>query len=130
MFKTKKIVVPGDQTGASGGSLSNATQPQKDMTLTRKKRKRKTRTLLIVLGSLVVVILIIVLAAGGKEKPIDVQTEKVGFHTITEVVQATGKIQPQVMVKVSPEVSGEIIELPFKEGDRVKKGDLVAKIKP
>ncbi len=78
-------------------------------------------------------VLLIVLAAifgGGKKDAIVVQTEIVGRHTVTEEVQATGKIQPQVMVKVSPEVSGEIIELPFKEGDRVKKGDLVAKIKP
>ncbi len=88
------------------------------------------RTLWIVLGSLAGLIIIIALASGGKEKPILVQTEMVGRHTVTEEVQATGKIQPQVMVKVSPEVSGEIIELPFKEGDHVNKGDLVAKIKP
>jgi HlyD family secretion protein len=45
-------------------------------------------------------------------------------------VTATGKIQPEVQVKISPEVSGEIVELPVKEGDRVKKGDLLMKIKP
>jgi len=85
---------------------------------------------LIVLGVLVVVIVIAALTSGGKKDAIVVQTEKVGRQTVTEEVQATGKIQPQVMVKVSPEVSGEIIGLPFKEGDRVKKGELVAKIKP
>jgi HlyD family secretion protein len=88
------------------------------------------RTILIVLASLAGLIIIIALVSGGKKDAIVVQTEKVGYHTVTEEVQATGKIQPQVMVRVSPEVSGEIIELPFKEGDRVKKGDLVAKIKP
>ena len=88
------------------------------------------RTLLIVLGSFVVIVVLIAILAGGKKDAIMVQTEKVGRHTVTEEVQATGKIQPQVMVKVSPEVPGEIIELPFKEGDRVKKGDLIAKIKP
>jgi len=81
-------------------------------------------------GGLVLLIVIIALAAGGKKQAISVQTEKVDRHTITEVVQATGKIQPEVQVKVSPEVPGEIIELPFKEGDRVKKGQLIAKIKP
>ena len=88
------------------------------------------RTLWIALASLVGLIVIVVLVSGGKKDAIVVQTEKVGYHTVTEEVQATGKIQPQVMVKVSPEVSGEIISLPFKEGDRVKKGDLIAKIKP
>jgi HlyD family secretion protein len=98
--------------------------------LSQKKRKRRTRTILIVVGIFVLFIVLIAVFAGGKKDSIAVQTEKVGYHTVTEEVQATGKIQPQVMVKVSPEVSGEIIELPFKEGDRVKKGDLVAKIKP
>src|SRR5690606_34545985 len=45
-------------------------------------------------------------------------------------VTATGKVQPEVEVKISPEVAGEIIELPVKEGDVVKKGDLLVKIKP
>jgi HlyD family secretion protein len=98
--------------------------------LSQRKRKRRTRTILIVVGVFVLLIVLAAVFGGGKKNAIAVQTEKVGYHTVTEEVQATGKIQPQVMVKVSPEVSGEIIELPFKEGDRVKKGDLVAKIKP
>ncbi len=101
-----------------------------NLKLSQKKRKKRLRTLLIVLGSFVVIVVLIAILAGGKKDAIMVQTEKVGRHTVTEEVQATGKIQPQVMVKVSPEVPGEIIELPFKEGDRVKKGDLIAKIKP
>jgi len=119
--------MPGDIVTANAGSSPNA---PKDMTLTRKKRKRKARTLWTVGGSLVGLIVIIVLATGGKEKPISVQTEQVARHTITEIVQATGKIQPEVQVKVSPEVPGEIVELPYKEGDHVKRGALVAKIKP
>jgi HlyD family secretion protein len=95
----------------------------------QKKRKRSMRTILIVVGGFVLLIALIAILAGGKKDAIVVQTEKVGYHTVTEEVQATGKIQPQVMVKVSPQVSGEIMELPFKEGDHVKKGDLVAKIK-
>src|SRR6266436_3056781 len=61
---------------------------------------------------------------------ITVQTEKVTRRNVTEIVVANGKIQPVVQVKISPEVSGEIIDLPVKEGQRVKKGDLLLKIKP
>jgi HlyD family secretion protein len=61
---------------------------------------------------------------------ITVQTEKVARRDLTEIVVANGKIQPVTQVKISPEVSGEIIELPVKEGQRVKKGDLLLKIKP
>ncbi len=64
------------------------------------------------------------------EKPVPVTTEKAVVKTITQVVSATGKIQPEVEVKIAPEVSGEIVELPFREGERVKKGDLLLRIKP
>jgi HlyD family secretion protein len=50
--------------------------------------------------------------------------------TIVETVSATGKIQPEIEVKISSEVSGEIIALPVKEGQVVKKGDLLVKINP
>src|SRR6266478_7164493 len=65
-----------------------------------------------------------------REVVITVQTEKVARRNITETVVANGKIQPVLQVKISPEVSGEIIELPVKEGQSVKKGDLLVKIKP
>ncbi len=61
---------------------------------------------------------------------ITVQTEKVSRRDMTELVVATGKIQPVVYVKISPEVSGEITELAVKEGQDVKKGDLLFKVKP
>src|ERR1700756_3496746 len=61
---------------------------------------------------------------------ITIQTEKVTRRNLTEIVVANGKIQPVVQVKISAEVSGEIIELPVKEGQLVKKGDLLVKIKP
>ncbi|MFA6546928.1 MAG: efflux RND transporter periplasmic adaptor subunit [Limisphaerales bacterium] len=66
----------------------------------------------------------------NKVVPIAVQTERVARRNITEVVVATGKIQPVTLVKISPEVSGEIIDLPVKEGQLVRKGDLLLKIKP
>src|SRR5436190_12885431 len=61
---------------------------------------------------------------------ITVQTEKAERRNVTEIVVANGKVQPVLQVKISPEVSGEIIELPVKEGQNVKKGDLILKIKP
>jgi len=64
------------------------------------------------------------------EKVIAVTTEKAVVKSITQLVSATGKIQPEVEVKISPEVAGEIVELPFREGAAVKKGDLLLKIKP
>jgi HlyD family secretion protein len=62
--------------------------------------------------------------------PIPVAAEKVTRRNITELVVANGKIEPVLQVKISPEVSGEIIELNVKEGQDVKKGDLLFKIKP
>jgi HlyD family secretion protein len=59
-----------------------------------------------------------------------VQTENVTRRDITEKVVANGKIQPVLQIKISPEVSGEIIDLPVKEGQAIKKGDLIVKIKP
>src|SRR5947208_15629930 len=57
-------------------------------------------------------------------------TEKAIRRTILQTVSATGKIQPETEVKISPEVAGEIIELPVQDGMQVKKGDLLVKIKP
>jgi|SRR5579862_5222944 len=65
-----------------------------------------------------------------REAVITIQTEKVVRRDITEKVVANGKIQPVLQVKINPEVSGEIIDLPVKEGQFVKKGDLLLKIKP
>ena len=84
--------------------------------------------------------IVLLLAGGGgsawyffirkKEPIVTVQTEKVTRRNITEIVVANGKIQPVLQVMINPEVSGEIIELPVKEGQTVKKGDLLVRIKP
>lgn len=96
--------------------------------------KRKGR------GWLWLVIIVVLLAGGGgsawyffirkKEPIVTVQTEKVTRRNITEIVVANGKIQPVLQVMINPEVSGEIIDLPVKEGQVVKKGDLLVRIKP
>lgn len=84
----------------------------------------------------IVVILIIVLIAGkkagwfGKDFQINVSTKIVESKTITELITANGKVQPETEIKISPDVSGEIIEMNIKEGDEVKKGQLLLTIKP
>ncbi|WP_323789294.1 efflux RND transporter periplasmic adaptor subunit [Psychroserpens sp.] len=60
----------------------------------------------------------------------EVEIKKVTLVDIVETVSATGKIQPEVEVKISSEVSGEILDLPFKEGQQVKKGDLLVRVNP
>nr|WP_321221690.1 efflux RND transporter periplasmic adaptor subunit [uncultured Psychroserpens sp.] len=60
----------------------------------------------------------------------EVEVKKVALLDITETVSATGKIQPEVEVKISSEVSGEILDLPFKEGQQVKKGELLVRVNP
>ena len=96
------------------------------------KKKSKTRLYVIVGG---VVLLGVLIAAGvmknrGAEKPTMVTTEKAVIKTITHTVTATGKVQPETEVKISPEVAGELIEIPVAEGQMVKKGDLLVRIKP
>jgi HlyD family secretion protein len=66
---------------------------------------------------------------GGGEQPIAVTTEQAVVMNITQLVTATGKIQPETEVKIAPEVSGEIVELPFREGADVKEGDLLVRIR-
>ncbi|NMH27121.1 efflux RND transporter periplasmic adaptor subunit [Flavobacterium silvaticum] len=85
----------------------------------------------------IVVVLIIVLVGlsksgviGNKDKGIEVELAQVNSQTLVETVSATGKVQPEIEVKISSEVSGEIIELPVKEGQVVKKGQLLVKINP
>lgn len=93
-----------------------------------------SKTLKIVIAAVVVLVIFLVVAkqAGwvGKEEGMSVELGTVEKKTITETVVASGKIQPEVEVKISAEVSGEIIELPFKEGAAVKKGDLLVRINP
>jgi len=83
----------------------------------------------ILLFAIVVIIGLIIYGSKNKKNIISVTTETVSKKTITEVIPANGKIKPVVEVKISPDVSGEIIELNFKEGDPIKKGDLIIKIK-
>ncbi len=95
---------------------------------------KNKKILPIVIG--VVVVAIIVLVVGkkqgwfGKEFSISVATENVKSQTLTEFITANGKIQPETQVKISPDVSGEVIELYVEEGQEVKAGTLLCVIKP
>ncbi|WP_299578940.1 efflux RND transporter periplasmic adaptor subunit [uncultured Sunxiuqinia sp.] len=97
-----------------------------------KRKKSKLLPLLLVL----LVVLIIVLVVGkkqgwfGKEFEVKVTTQKIESKTITELITANGKVQPETEVKISPDVSGEIIEMDIEEGDQVKRGQLLMVIKP
>src|SRR5438552_12495749 len=96
------------------------------------KQRRTRRKKQIIYGSIALLTLWIVASIiwNKREKPIPVTTETAIRKTIVQTVSATGKVQPEVEVKISPEVAGEIIELPVEDGMRVKKGDLLIKIKP
>ncbi len=113
---------------ATGPLASPSEAPRQAPTKKRKKRRKWW-----------LLALVLVLIGGGvgawfwhkrRVVPIEIQTEKVLRRSLTEVVVANGKIQPVIQVKISPEVSGEIIELPVKEGQKVNKGDLLLRIKP
>jgi len=94
-------------------------------------KSKKGRKIIVFSAIGLVLVGLVLLAIFKKRQPvITVQTEKVALHSLTNIVVANGKIQPVVQVTISPEVSGEIIELPVKEGQLVKKGDLLVKINP
>ena len=93
------------------------------------------KTIYILIGVTVAVIGLLVILSktgviGNKDEGKEVEISTVTASTIVETVSATGKIQPEIEVKISSEVSGEIISLPVKEGQVVKKGDLLVKINP
>jgi len=93
------------------------------------------KTIYFLVGGAVVIIAVLVGLSksgviGNKDEGKEVEISKVVASTIVETVSATGKIQPEIEVKISPEVSGEIILLNVKEGQVVKKGDLLVKINP
>ena len=92
---------------------------------------KTTKYILITLGVLIVLIILAnVTGIVGIPNKTQVATEKAAVREINETVSASGKIKPHVEVKISPEVSGEVVELPIKEGDVVKKGELLCKIRP
>lgn len=94
--------------------------------------KRKKLLFIILPVILVLVVLGVLKKNGviGKDEVPKVSTDLVTLRTIVETVSANGKIQPAKEVKITPYISGEVVELKVREGDQVKKGDLLAKIDP
>lgn len=93
------------------------------------------RLIYIILGLVGLLILLGVVAGatgmiGGGDKGLAVETAPVETRTLTQVVTASGKVQPEVEVIISPDVSGEVIDLPIREGDQVQRGQLLARIRP
>jgi len=94
------------------------------------KKSRKGLWITLIVVALVALAAIAVYLVNKKERPVLVSVDSVGKRTITQTVSAIGRLQPEVMVKVSSEASGEIIFLGVRDGDDVKKGQLLARIQP
>lgn len=93
--------------------------------------KKRTKILLIIAGAVIVLGIIGKMAGWfGKKPGVEVAVEKAALRNITEMVSANGKIQPEVEVKISADVSGEIVELHVKEGQKVQKGQHLLTINP
>ena len=102
--------------------------------MAKKKKSNPTKILLIIL------VVLVVLAGtafglqaagvfGNQQSGEEVEVADVEFRNITQTVTASGKIQPEIEVKISPDVPGEIIALPIREGDKVEQGDLLVRIR-
>lgn len=99
--------------------------------VSRVKRKRSGRTwkwILIMFGVIILIAILVKVFAGDSNGDIKVTVEKAKSTTIIETVNAPGKVYPEVEVKISPDISGEITELNVQEGDSVKRGQVLARI--
>ncbi|MEQ8906528.1 efflux RND transporter periplasmic adaptor subunit [Ekhidna sp.] len=99
------------------------------------KKKKSSNKILYILGGVVVVLILFAIIGKsqgwvGQKKKIEVEVAKAEKNTIIEKVSASGQVQPVVEVQLSPEVSGEIIEMQIEEGDSVSKGDFLLRIRP
>ncbi|MFN8342558.1 MAG: efflux RND transporter periplasmic adaptor subunit [Cyclobacteriaceae bacterium] len=101
---------------------------------TQKKKSKSNKALYYVIGGLIVLIPVLIFARSkgwiGKSNEIEVDLAKASRVTIVEKVSASGTVQPVIEVKIAPEVSGEITELNVEEGDSVRQGEVLVKIRP
>jgi len=100
-----------------------------------KKKKKSNNKILYILGGLVLFLVLFAIIGKsqgwvGQKKKIEVEIATAELNTIIEKVSASGQVQPVVEVSLSPEVSGEIIEMKIEEGDSVSKGDFLLRIRP
>jgi HlyD family secretion protein len=100
----------------------------------KKKKKNRTRRLLFSLGGVLLAVVILAFVAGqlggDQSRGTEVEVASAEIRTITQTVTASGRVQPEVEVSISPDVSGEIIRLPVVEGQEVVQGQLLARIRP
>jgi HlyD family secretion protein len=94
------------------------------------KARSKKKIIIFSVAAAAIIAVAVVASLKKSDPPVSVEMDKVARRNVVEKVVANGKIEPVVQVKLSPEVSGEIIQLAVKEGQQVKKGDLLVKIKP
>ncbi len=88
------------------------------------------KPLILIASGIIIIVTILGIKSCSNSGAAEVTTEKVQRRTIIETVSANGKIQPEVQLKISSDVSGEIVELLVKEGDHINKGDMIVKVKP
>src|SRR5882724_1600548 len=117
-------------TSPPAAKTTDAVAPAPAVAPPRRRKSRRRRYILIGIGALILLSIVGAVIASKREKPIPVTTEKAAKRTIVQLVSATGKVQPETEVKISPEVAGELIELPVIDGAQVKKGDLLVKVRP
>jgi len=101
--------------------------------MARKKKGGSRRLIFILLGIIVVLMILAVAARGmflGRESTTTVDVAEAEIRRVTQTVTASGRAQPEVEIVISPDVSGEIIQLPVREGQQVQQGQLLARIKP
>ncbi len=99
-----------------------------------KQKQKSNKVLYILIGGITLLIAFLIIASSqgwiGKPKDLEVEMTKVKRVSITEKVSASGTVQPVVEVKIAPEVSGEIVDLFVEDGDSVRLGQLLVKIRP
>jgi len=98
--------------------------------MTRRSPKKKRTVLLLAAAGVVLAVATVLFLLSRTNRKTEVTTEKAFRKEVVHYVTATGKIEPELEVTISPDVSGEIIELPVVEGQLVEKGDLLFKIQP
>jgi HlyD family secretion protein len=98
--------------------------------MSKQKSLLSRKNILITLAAIVIGAGLLIAFLKLREKPVEVTTEKVFVKEVIHIVTATGKIEPALVVAMSPDVSGEIIDLPVIDGQNVSKGDLLFKIQP
>ncbi len=102
------------------------------MTTPAPAKKNNTKRILFGLGGAlaVLVVVLVILGGGGDDEGIAVETSLVEVRSVTQTVTASGKVRPELEVKISSDVSGEIVFLELEEGDRVEQGQLLVQIQP